>query len=175
MLKFVLPSEETSGDVTSFYEEFEKNGETCIGFRNSKNYSIWLQDMRNRHDNKNLPNGFVRENFYICYENDELVGVFSLKFELTEYLLKYGGHVGYAVRPSRRNAGIATKILRHGLELAEQFGFDRILCVCDNDNYASEKVILKNGGVFDNELYDSEEQTTVKRYWIELHNKSLDK
>ena len=45
---------------------------------------------------------------------------------------------------------------------------DRLLCVCDDDNDASEKVILKNGGVFENALYDPEEQVTVKRFWISL-------
>ena len=85
----------------------------------------------------------MRENFYLCYDGDEMVGVFSLKFELTDFLLNYGGHIGYAVRPSKRNHGLATQILKQGLELCKQFGFDRILCICDEDNYASEKVILK--------------------------------
>ena len=88
------------------------------------------------------------------------------KFELTEFLLNYGGHIGYATRPSERNRGLASQMLKQGLELAKEFGFDRILCVCDNDNYASEKVILKNGGTFENELYDPYEDVTVKRFWI---------
>ena len=45
-------------------------------------------------------------------------------------------------------------------------GFERVLCVCDNDNCASERVILKNGGVFESELFDPAENVTVKRYWI---------
>lgn len=59
-------------------------------------------------------------------------------------------------------------MLKQGLELSKQFGFDKVLCVCDEDNYASEKVILNNGGVFENKLYDEDEQVFVKRYWIEL-------
>lgn len=49
--------------------------------------------MKNRHTGENLPKGFVRENFYLCYDKDELIGVFSFKFELTEFLLNYGGHM----------------------------------------------------------------------------------
>ena len=41
-------------------------------------------------------------------------------------------------------------MLRQGLALAQQFGFARVLCVCDEDNYASE------------------EDVVVKRYWISL-------
>lgn len=57
-----------------------------------------------------------------------LAGVFSLKFALTEYRLHYGGHIGYAVR-----------------------------CVCDDDNIAAEKTILKNGGRYENGLYNEAE------------------
>ena len=168
MLNFTLPTERNREDVRSFYDEIEKNGGECIGFRNYKDYDLWLMEMMNRHIGKNLPDGYVRENFYLCYDGALLVGVFSLKFELTEFLLNYGGHIGYAVRPSERNRGIATKMLKQGVEIAKQFGFDRVLCVCDEDNYASEKVILKNGGVFENELYDTDENVVVKRYWIQL-------
>ena len=48
---------------------------------------------------------YMCENFYLCYDGDEMVGVYSLKFELTPYLLHYGGHVGYAVVPDKRCLG----------------------------------------------------------------------
>ncbi len=168
MLKFVLPTEENAEDVLSFYSAIEKIGGECIGIAGYKNYEKWLIGMQNRHKGENLPEGYVRENFYLCYENNRLIGVFSLKFELTDFLLKYGGHIGYAVLPALRNRGLATQILKQGLAIAKDFGFDKILCICDNDNYASEKVILKNGGIFENELYDPDEKVTVKRFWINL-------
>lgn len=149
-----------------FYREFSENNGSCIGFMNSDNYDKWLEMMQNRHLGKNLPEGFVRENFYLCYEGEKLVGVYSFKFELTDYLLKYGGHVGYAVRPTEQGRHLATEILRHGLALAKDFGFSEIPAVCDEDNYPSEKVILKNGGVLQNTLFDPEENVTVKRYLI---------
>lgn len=168
MLKFALPTNQNREDVLSFYQDMKKNGDICIGCKNSENYDCWLAEMENRCRGENLPEGYVRENFYLCYNGDRLVGVFSLKFELTEYLLHFGGHIGYAVRPSERNQGIAGQMLKQGLVLAGQLGFERILCVCDEDNGASEKVILKNGGVLENRMYDASEKVTVKRYWIEL-------
>lgn len=168
MLNFILPTEQNRDDVLSFYGEIEYSGGECIGICNYKNFDLWLSGMQNRYTGKNLPDGYVRENFYLCYEGNRLIGVFSLKFELTKFLLNYGGHIGYATRPSERNRGLATQMLKQGLELSKGFGFDRILCICDNDNYASEKVILKNGGVFENELYDPDENVTVKRFWIQL-------
>ena len=118
--------------------------------------------MNNRICGKNLPAGYVRENFYLCYDGDDMVGVFNLKFELTEFLLNFGGHIGYAVKPSRRNRGCASQMLKQGLDIV------RVLCVCDEDNIASERVIIKNGGIFENRLYDDEEKVFVKRYWIDL-------
>lgn len=124
--------------------------------------------MKNRHTGEHLPDGYVRENFYLCYEGERLIGVFSLKFELTEFLLNYGGHIGCATRPSDRNRGLATQMLKQGLELSKEFGFDRILCICDSDNYASERVIRKNGGIFENECYDPDEDVMVRRFWVRL-------
>lgn len=168
MLNFILPTENNRNDVLDFYSEFEQHSDACIGYGNYKDFDNWLIGMQNRHTGKNLPEGYVRENFYLCYEDTEMICVFNLKFELTEFLLNFGGHIGYAVRPSKRNRGLATQILKHGLEIAKKFGFDQILCVCDKNNYASEKVILKNGGIYENNLYETDENVFVKRYWIEL-------
>lgn len=168
MLEFRLPGEADREEVLAFYQEFEESGGTCIGFGGWRDYDRWLQGMKNRHAGKDLPEGYVREDFYLCREDGALVGVFSLKFELTDYLLTFGGHVGYAVRPSRRREGIAGRMLARGKEIARDLGFSRLLCVCDEDNAPSEKVILKNGGVREDTRFDPEERVTVKRYWIGL-------
>ena len=157
MLRFTLPAEADRETVQAYYREIAQNNSESIGLANYENYELWLKGMRNRHTGSDLPEGYVRENFYLCYDGETLVGVFSLKFELTEFLRDFGGHIGYA-----------TAILAQGLALAREFGFPRVLCVCNEDNTASEKVIVKNGGVFENRLYDPEEQLYVKRYWIEL-------
>ena len=168
MLNFVLPAAEKQADVSAFYCEMAQSGDTCIDMGNYENYVLWLTGMQNCHTGHNLPDGYVRKDFSLCYEGQKLICVFSLKFELTDFLLRFGGHVGYAVRPSERNRGLAAQILRQGLALAKAAGFERILCVCDADNYASEKVILKNGGALENELYDPDEKVMVKRFWIQL-------
>ena len=53
-------------------------------------------------------------------------------------------------------------------KIAKVLGFKRILCVCDEDNIASEKIIIKNGGLFENKLYDDLEKVFIKRFWINL-------
>lgn len=88
MLRSVFPSESNREDVLAFYAAFEKNGGQCIGCKYGKDYALWLTDMQNRRAGKNLPQGYVQKNFYLCYSGEEMVGVCSLKLELTEYLLQ---------------------------------------------------------------------------------------
>jgi predicted acetyltransferase len=35
---------------------------------------------------------------------------------------------------------------------------------CNRDNIASARTIIKNGGIFENEVTDGD--TTIQRYWI---------
>ena len=72
-----------------------------------------------------------------------------------------------AVPPAERRRDLATEILKEGVILARSSGFKRLLLVCDDDNIASEKVILKNGGQYENTLFDPDEQVFVKRCWID--------
>lgn len=79
MIEFVLPTAENKNDVLDFYAEFENNNETCIGFNLHDNYELWLKQMQNRHGGVDLPEGYVRENFYLCHEKGKMVGVFQNK------------------------------------------------------------------------------------------------
>ena len=56
------------------------------------------------------------------------------------------GHVGYAVVPSKRNMGYATRALRETIPLAKAEGLKFIEITTDPDNLASQKVIEANGG-----------------------------
>lgn len=57
------------------------------------------------------------------------------------------GHIGYAVVPWKRQ-GYATRALALLLPLARQQGLSHVVLTTDADNTASQKSILKNGGVF---------------------------
>ncbi len=168
MLTFVYPTEANREDVLSFYAEFEAEGTACIGCAGYQDYDKWLTGIHNRITGTDLPEGFVQEAFYLCYDGDEVVGVLNLKFTLTPFLLNYGGHVGYAVRPSRQNHGLATQMMRQCMDIARGMGMEKLLLVCDDDNYASEKVILRSGAVYEDTRYDPEEAVNVKRFWVTL-------
>lgn len=116
-----------------------------------------------------LPDGSVHNDLYWIADGDEVIGFFSFRHTLNEWLREVGGHIGYAVRPSRRRQGHAAAALELGLDRAREIGLDRVLITCDDDNVGSFRTIEGAGGV----LQDVRDQTErghalLRRYWITL-------
>lgn len=111
--------------------------------------------------------GLVPAATYFAWVAGRLVGTIQLRYELNDYLLTRGGHIGYGVRPSERRKGYASAMLGQVLAIARELGIDRVLITCDEDNVASARTIMRCGGVLENEHTDDEGKT-VKRYWIDL-------
>ena len=111
--------------------------------------------------------GKVPASFYLAEVDGILVGRVSIRHELNEWLLGFGGHVGYGVRPAHRRRGYAAEILRQALEVTDSLGIERVLVTCDDDNVGSAKVIERCGGVFESIVGDAETSTPIRRYWID--------
>src|SRR3954454_21945351 len=47
------------------------------------------------------PEGWVHGDLYWITDAGEVVGFMSVRHELNEFLSNFGGHIGYAVRPTR--------------------------------------------------------------------------
>jgi len=115
---------------------------------------------------------FPGEVFLVYRQSDnKLIGILQLRDKLDEYLLKKG-HIGDSVRPSERNKGYSTKIIGLALEKAKQLGIGNILMVCHNGNAPSARTIIKNGGVFEDEI--EREGKMYQRYWITLKKRFAD-
>ncbi|WP_019413774.1 GNAT family N-acetyltransferase [Paenisporosarcina sp. TG20] len=78
-----------------------------------------------------------------------------------------GGHIGYGIRPSERNKGYASYLLKEALIKCKELHMGQVLVTCDEDNIGSAKVILNNGGVED-DLFITEEGQLKKRFWISV-------
>jgi len=110
----------------------------------------------------------------------EYIGQTSIRPELsTPYLLTYGGHIGYSIRPSRRCRGYGKAILALTLGVSQEMGMRRVLVTCDSDNMGSRKIIEYNGGQFESAMAMPSQAFRAEgrkpaprieklRYWIDL-------
>ncbi|MGV2927857.1 GNAT family N-acetyltransferase [Macrococcus capreoli] len=101
------------------------------------------------------------------FEDGKIIGSSNIRHYLNDFLIYYGGHVGYGVRPDKRGQGYATKILNESLKFLKSLNVDKALITCDEDNIASRKVILNNGGVQD-QSHIREDGGVTHRFWIDL-------
>ncbi|WP_108670345.1 GNAT family N-acetyltransferase [Peribacillus acanthi] len=165
------PTVDLESEYLSFYQEWKDCGEVMVPWVISKDPSDFqemIQSLLDAEEGKNLPDHWVPDSTYwLINEEKKVIGAVNIRHQLTEGLFNSGGHIGYGIRPSERRNGFATKLLALSLEKAKELGIQKALVVCDKGNIGSEKTILDNGGIPDND-YIEEDGNIVKRYWIEL-------
>ncbi|HMA36578.1 MAG TPA: GNAT family N-acetyltransferase [Chloroflexia bacterium] len=131
-------------------------------------FGSFVRQLRDRVDRTRLPPGRVPETVFWLIDGVEFIGRVSLRHELNSWLSRYGGHIGYEIRPTKRRQGYGTAALRLVLPEARALGLTRALITCDADNIGSRRIIEANGGQFENAV--ALDGTPVKRlrYWIDL-------
>lgn len=115
-----------------------------------------------------LPSGKVQATTYWLVDGETLVGHTNIRHELNEALLQKNGNIGYHIAPDQRRKGYGSKILSLALDKCREFGLEKALVTCDEDNVGSAKVIEKNGGVLENTIQIEGDDFRTKRYWITL-------
>ena len=106
----------------------------------------------------------TRQDLYFFMSGEHILGAISIRFG------KVGqeGHCGYGIRPSERGKGYAAVMLSMALPIMKGYGIDTVLISCAEDNIASEKTILKNGGVFLRSEPDVDDGEMLKLFEIHL-------
>jgi len=130
-------------------------------------FDHFVREETEKSEGKHLPEGFVPETVWWLVDQGEYIGRVSIRHELTPYLLKVGGHIGYDIRPSKRGQGYGSMILQLALPKAKELGIDKVLVTCDETNKPSRKIIEKAGGVLEDKQ-PTESGVAKLRYWIAL-------
>lgn len=127
-----------------------------------------MQKAKNHVKGIGLPEGWVPASTYWLVCQERIIGTCDLRHRLTEKLRKFGGHIGYSVRPSERGKGYGTQMLALVLEKARALGIKQVLVTCGDNNIASVRVIEKNGGKLADKITLEDREVLTRRYWIDL-------
>lgn len=133
------------------------------------NYSRYssFEDMIEKLDMRESGQDWVKNTTFFYFIDGVIIGAANIRHKLTKDLLNTGGHIGYGVARSYRGQGYATKILQESLAFARSIGIEKALITCDEDNIASSRVIIKNGGLEDKPYLQSD-GIKSRRFWIDI-------
>lgn len=130
-------------------------------------YSKWLKEIKRAAYESTCGDGEVPQTFYWFKSSDGIIlGAASIRHYLNESNIIDGGHVAYGIAPEYRGRGYGNEVLKLAVEKLIEKKIYRILVTCDANNIASQKVILYNGGVMENQMLN-EDGVLVNRCWIE--------
>ena len=131
-----------------------------------KQFGAHVEQLNGRAEGKYLKPGYVPESVFWLVDGGTFIGQIRIRHTLTDHLMRIGGHIGYSIRPSMRQQGYGTEILRLALPKAKELGISRALLTCDDCNIASQRIIEKNGGVLENTVPNPEGGPDKLRFWI---------
>lgn len=173
-LYFEIPGPDRKDDAVDYIREFYEYGSDINGagglHRYLDDYGGWLKkleaDYNRVPDEERVP---ARTYFLVRESDGRIVGMINIRLALNEKLRRYGGHIGYSIRPTERGKGYNKINLYLGLKICEKYGIDSVFMDADLDNPASWKTMEALGGVRIRQYFDDEfAHCTVLDYEIDV-------
>lgn len=170
-LRYVKPTKEYQEQAIEYIKEFYKYNSEIHGVgglaRYINDYDGWLEKLEK--DRNRIPSEekVPAETYFLVREADnKIVGMVNIRLALNEKLKKYGGNIGYSIRPTERQKGYNKNNLYLALLVCKKHGIKEVLMDCDKDNLASAKTMKSLGGVLLKEYYDEENAKAIVQDYI---------
>lgn len=168
MIKLIVPDESFLQSYKEAYDEYVDNGIATYSFTDASSCDIFAKFDRYRNE-RDLPPDRVGEDKYWLVDDERarFIGEIVIRHRLNDTLAQRGGHIGYGVRYSEWNRGYGTKMLALALEKAKEMHISPLLITCNDDNYASARVMEKNGFILKDTIIVSQDgvDSPTRRYW----------
>ena len=170
ILALVKPSLAYEGQILEYRRKSrEADGGSINGVGGLDDLSVpeWLDLLERKSRIETCPPGLVPDSSFLCVRGRDgiLVGMINIRHSLNDFLLQFGGHVGYSIHPAHRGKGYGKEQFRLGILECRRLGISPLLVTCGTWNAASRAVILSQGGVPE-DIREKPDGTSFERYWI---------
>lgn len=162
-------------EAINFIKEHILNNSVPAGVSGLDNYiedyEGWLKYLKSIQNREFCPSDrCLGKQYFLIRENDnKLIGMINLRWNLNEWMKKNGGNIGYSILPSERKKGYNKINLYLCLLEAKKIGLDKILLTALYDNIGSIKTIEALGGKEINKIpYYEDENKLLNRYYIDI-------
>lgn len=178
-----MPSLERKLDIIDYLDEFRKcksdlNGfgmlarvSTEFSFEEALEQCLKMVDGDYSWTHGRCPNKV----FLLIRERDNrIVGNVQVRWDVTDEMLQFTGHIGYSIRPTERRKGYNKINLYLGLIEAKKLGLDSCVISCEASNIGSDKTMQALGGRLLRSEIDSSDGVLTKVYSFDV-DEVLDK
>ncbi|MGI6392002.1 MAG: GNAT family N-acetyltransferase [Candidatus Izemoplasmatales bacterium] len=174
---FEIPSLGRKNEIIEYLDEFVKYGSDINGsggldkiyegytFEEALDRCLKMEDEEYA---KRVGRSQAKAFLLIRESDDKIVGTINVRWNLNEAMLQFGGHIGFAVRPSERKKGINKANLYLGMIEAKKVGLDRARIDCDVKNLGSDKTLKALGGTLERTEVDPSDGTLTNVYWFNV-------
>ena len=166
MRELTLADEADVARIHAVMKEKDQFSFLLSDYIQGEDFAGYLPRVEAYKDPATVPEGKVVSTFLVAEVDGKIAGRLSIRHSLNEFLATTGGHIGYGVAPEFRGQGIATHMLRYGMEFLKGIGVERVFISCLTDNDHSRRTIEKCGGEFAAIVTDPVNGKDYRTYWI---------
>lgn len=134
-------------------------------------YEEWLEKVTKEQSKKYAESiGKVPANTYftIRESDNKIIGMVNIRHYLNDYLRKFGGHIGYGIRPTERRKGYNKINLYLGILEARKLGLEKVMLDCDVNNLGSDRTLKALGGKLERTEVDPSDGVLTNVYWFDV-------